>query len=348
MPRARAVISHTVDLYAFTNRVVARMVALLDMMDVDLMTQIEDILAGISPSEFALRRLESQLLSVRKLNAQIYSVIDDAYASEMMDMVQAEIDFYTRLVGSPEAGAITMEQVYVAATKSPFQGRLLSGYMRSLEVDRFSRIEQTIALGYAEGRTTGQIVSDIFGTETQAGAFNIDRRQLENVVRTATAHYAAEARSMVYQANADIVQAIMWVATLDERTSATCRLRDGTLWTLDGEPIGHDYEWLGGPGECHFNCRSSSVPVIDNKVIDLSKGRTRASVDGPVPATLTYAEWLKEQSAARQDEILGPTRGALMRQGGYDNANFYDNRGRFLTIEELRARDARTFEELGL
>jgi hypothetical protein len=66
---------------------------------------------------------------------------------------------------------------------------------------------------------------------------------------------------------------------------------------------------------------------------------TRASMDGQVPADLTYADWLKKQSAARQDEILGPTRGKLFRSG-MPMERFYNDQGVWLTLPQLLERSA--------
>jgi hypothetical protein len=75
---------------------------------------------------------------------------------------------------------------------------------------------------------------------------------------------------------------------------------------------------------------------------------TRASMDGQVPADTTYGEWLKNQSTARQDEILGPERGALFRQGKLPLDRFANDRGKWLSLDELRERDAKAFERAGL
>jgi hypothetical protein len=120
------------------------------------------------------------------------------------------------------------------------------------------------------------------------------------------------------------------------------------------KPIGHSYPWRGGPGRAHFNCRSSAVPVLKSwrelGGADLPEftPTTRASMDGQVPAEQTYGAWLKRQSAKRQDEVLGATRGALFRRGGLEIERFADDRGRWLSIQELRDRDAAAFREAGL
>ncbi len=67
---------------------------------------------------------------------------------------------------------------------------------------------------------------------------------------------------------------------------------------------------------------------------------TRASMDGQVPADMTYGQWFTRQSAARQDEIVGPARGQLFREGKITFDRFSDDRGRWLTLDQLRSRIA--------
>lgn len=101
------------------------------------------------------------------------------------------------------------------------------------------------------------------------------------------------------------------------------------------------------------NCRSTQVPVtkswrelgIDMDELEPS---TRASMDGQVSAELTYSKWLQRQSRARQEEILGVTRAALVRDGKLPVDELYSDRGAYLTIEQLRAKYAETFKRAGL
>ena len=48
---------------------------------------------------------------------------------------------------------------------------------------------------------------------------------------------ANDARLEVFRANGDILKGVMWLSTLDNRTSTVCRARSRLMWTLDGEPI---------------------------------------------------------------------------------------------------------------
>ena len=46
--------------------------------------------------------------------------------------------------------------------------------------------------------------------------------------------------------------------------------------------------------------------------------------------------------------MLGPTRGKLFREGGLSMDKFYNDKGRYLDLDELRERDARAFEKAGI
>jgi len=124
--------------------------------------------------------------------------------------------------------------------------------------------------------------------------------QIVALVRTSINQVANAASQQVYEANQDITNKYKYVATLDLRTSAICRALDGKEFVYGKGPT---------PPQ-HFNCRSTTVPVIDYKALGFDPpppGR-RASMDGQVPADLTYGQWLAKQPVAVQAEVLGKER----------------------------------------
>ena len=71
-------------------------------------------------------------------------------------------------------------------------------------------------------------------------------------------------------------------------------------------------------------------------------------MDGEVPDTLTYDQWLRTQPASVQDEALGKTRGALFRRGGLEVSDFVNEQGKILNLEQLRRIEAEAFREANL
>lgn len=354
-------IDHAVDLQRYSMDVVRRMIALLNRSDARLVAQLSEALLRLDATSFTVERLEVTLSAVRATNRAAYNAILSALESDLRLFSEYEAAYEIRALRAPVPPAVRLqvplegvkaEQVYAAAMARPFQGRVLAGWMANLEQSRAALVRNAVRLGFVEGRTVPEIVRSIRGSRTlnyADGLLAKPRRELEAVVRTAISHTAQTARQLTYDANADIVKALKWVSTLDSRTSPMCRVRDGLDYTatVPHRPIGHKVPWGDGPGRLHFNCRSVSVPVLKSwrelgLDVDDVPPATRASMDGQVPADTTYGQWLARQSAARQDEILGPERAKLLRAGDVTFDKFYDDRGRWLTLDQLRRREGLT------
>lgn len=357
-------IRHMEALQRYDNGVVARIIALLNRSDKRLLAALSARLADMDAGSFSMQRLESLLTSIWALNTEAYNQIGRALTDELKQFVPHEVSYQEQMLKThvPVAvhvAAVSAEQVYAAALSRPFQGVLLRGVWSDLDAGKRKRVREAIAQGFVEGKTTDQIIRELRGTRVNGfvdGLVQKDRRDIEAVVRTALAHTAGVAQDNVMEANADLIKAAMWSSTLDLRTSPMCRIRDRLLYTPDThKPIGHKVPWLGGPGRLHWRCRSGQVPVLKSYKelgIDLPEvevnGRTRASMDGQVPKETSYAQWLQEQSLARQTDVLGETRARLMRDGKLSMDAMYDSKGRYLTLDELRQRDAEAFKRAGL
>lgn len=364
-------IGHQVDLQRLSNGVVRRILALLNRTDADLFAQLSAALERLPVESFTVERLEQLLYSVRALNLQAYQAAERELNDVLREFVAYEAGFQRQLFASVIPPQITANlaiatvdaaQVYTAALSRPFQGRLLREWAAGIEASKMTRIRDTVRLGYVEGQTIQQIVQRVRGTRAKKyedGVIQIDRRDAESVVRTAVSHMAATTRESFYSENSDLVKAVQWHSTLDSRTSPECRVRDGLRYTLGEKPkpIGHMVPWCGkagcGPGKIHWGCRSTSTPVLKSwrelgLNVDEMSASTRSSMDGQVAADTTYAQWLSKQSATRQDDILGPTRGALLRKGGLTVDRFSNDKGAWLSLDQLRERDSAAFAKAGV
>src|SRR6185503_16327289 len=148
-----------------------------------------------------------------------------------------------------------------------------------------------------------------------------------------------------YSANNDLVKGVQWVATLDSRTTPACQVRDGLQYDLNHRPVGHSVPWETGPGRLHWGCRWTSVPVLKSwRELGIRGGEVtqgmRASFNGQVPGRTTFGDWITRQSAAVQGEVLGVSRARALRAGDTSFADLYDDRGRLLSIAELRDMEA--------
>ena len=90
----------------------------------------------------------------------------------------------------------------------------------------------------------------------------------------------------------------------------------------------------------HWNCRCLYVEVLKTWKelgIDLNEmpASTRASMDGQVKDT-SFGEWLKGQSPARQEEILGKGRADLYNRGVITFNQLTDGKGAPLSLKQLQ------------
>ncbi len=143
------------------------------------------------------------------------------------------------------------------------------------------------------------------------------------------------------------------LSTLDNRTSKDCRIRDRLKYTLDNKPIGHKVPYLQGPGKIHFCCRSVETYILKSSdELGIAVGQisdsSRASMNGQVPSDTDYQGWFSRQSFTRQSQIVGVTRARLIRDGGMSPDDFYNDKGEWLTLEQLRNLDAQAFSNARL
>jgi len=224
------------------------------------------------------------------------------------------------------------------ATSKPFEGRFLKEWYEGLGANTQQAVADQVGIGIATGEPTAKIVQRLTGTRAGGfvdGVLHTSRRHAETVVRTAVSHVVTQAREMTYKDNKKVIKGVRYLATLDSRTTDVCISLDGQVFGI--------YEGPRPP--MHHQCRSTTVPVIKSwKELGIklkeAKAGTRASMNGQVPAKMTYGQWLKNQPKSIQNEVLGKGRAKLFRRGKVPVDRFVDNKFRSLSLKELEALEA--------
>jgi len=357
-------VAHAVSLEKYKVGVVKRIISLLNKSDIDLSAALSAALERLPPESFTVERLELLLDQVRLINTQTYASVTAELQSDLKDLSGYEVSWQQSLLETtiPDPvqvrfpiASVSAEQAYAAAMARPFQGRLLKDWGTEIAADRMTKIRNAIRTGYLEGKTTDQIIRGIRGSRATGyadGFLERPRKDLAAVVRTAVSHTAATAREEFNKANEEILKSEDWTSVLDLKTSPGCIIRDKKSYTpVTHKPIGHKIPWLQGPGRLHFCCRSTSIVRTKSwrelgiDIDSMTPGQ-RASMDGQVPGDLNYREWLNRQSDARKIEVLGPVRAQLLKDGKLDLEDFYSPTGEFLTLDQMRARDAAAFAKI--
>ncbi|AUR88409.1 hypothetical protein NVP1113A_08 [Vibrio phage 1.113.A._10N.286.51.E7] len=116
----------------------------------------------------------------------------------------------------------------------------------------------------------------------------------------------------------------------------------------------NDVNWYTSNGIITHNCRSSTSPLVKGYNVDNPNGKRSSKggklVDGEskqdpkqVSATQTYYDWLKNQPAQFQDEVLGQTKGKIFRNSGVSVEKFktlmIDRMNKPMTIDQMAAKD---------
>jgi len=187
----------------------------------------------------------------------------------------------------------------------------------------------------AENETIAEMITRVRGRSDGRGGFTggimeTTMREAEAIVRTGVNFIANRAHLATYAENTDVLKGLQFTAVLDERTCPICQALDGEI--LDAE----NPDPAKVPPR-HLRDRCVLVPVVDWEGLGIEPPpeATRASADGQVPSSTTYEDWLRDQSAATQDEILGPARAELFRDGKIGLKDLVTGDQRIVPLDEL-------------
>ena len=263
-----------------------------------------------------------------------------------INVVALSDDLFAAVQGAPQTFSLTAAQ---GTTITLPNGQVVVKAFRGIAENQADLFSQIVRNGLLTGETTDNIARSLTGrlrfgqpgsirqiAAAGGQATTVANNQVMALVRTSVNQVSNAASQQVYEANQDVTKKYRYVATLDTRTSAICRALDG-----------REFEYGKGPmPPQHFNCRSTTVAVIDYEELGLEPPRPgkRAAEGGMVPTNESYGEWLSKQSKATQAEALGPEKVAYFtrlsnKYGPKDAiAKLVRDDGSELTLDQLRRR----------
>lgn len=218
--------------------------------------------------------------------------------------------------------------------REPVQGALLKDWFKGQAQRTQFQVGRQVRLGMVGGETIDDMVRRVRGRSNGRGRYTggvmqTSTREATAIIRTAVNDISNTAMLNTFEANADILAGVTFTATLDARTSSICQATDSKTWKLDDPAIQRP--------PLHINCRSVLIPEVDWKGLGMEPPPegTRASAGGQVPASTTYEDWLRSQDRAMQDEILGPGRAQLFRDGKVGLRELVTADGRRIPLDAL-------------
>lgn len=304
------------------------------------------------------RKLTSLLRDITKLQQAIYKDYTKELNAQLNLFTENEINFEVDSLNDVnESDSLIFstpatKQVWSAVNTIPLvfpdsnDNVLLQPFINNWAQSEIRRVSNIITTGFLTGETNAQIARKISG---KGGTLDKQtRRNNAMITRTATNHVSSTARMETMRGNDDVVIGYEWVSTLDSRTTTECRSLDGKVfkWSDSYKPL----------PPFHIGCRSTTAPVVDQRyrLDDSDSKRASRGSSGPrqTNADTTYYSFLKKQSVAFQNDVLGPTRAKLLRDGGLNAEEFaklnVDSKFRPLTLDEMKKKNPLSFEKADL
>ena len=188
-------------------------------------------------------------------------------------------------------------------------GQVIEKAFRGIAESQAEFISREIRVGITEGESLPKISKRLrgrlrFGANQEMTAkaqalaggngMRLANNQVRTIVRTTVNQVQTMASQEVYAANQDVTSRYEYVATLDSKTTALCGSLDGKTFKYGEGPM---------PPQ-HFNCRSTTVPVIDDDDLRRKFPDTRPSSVGRVSQDESYPDWLNK-NPSMQSEALG-------------------------------------------
>lgn len=335
---ADAAIAHRLQLLRFEAGTARALVGVYDAALSDVLAEFARLVArakaaGVTAAELSPVQA-ARLLAVRdNLDAKLREaqrLADLTLTQRLEEAGRAERAFQSGRMADAVglSGWASVPEVSVlAAIIRPIGGQT---YAAVIAKDLFEARE-AVRAGVARALATGASMPKAAGIlRATSGLVETYRGRFVAIARTEVQRVANEVAMMSYQRNADVIDAVQWLATLDSRTCLVCAPLHNTVYPMDGgQPIG-----LPTTPPVHPRCRCFLAPVVkDLAALGVRVKGDPRGYDGRPAEDTTFDAWLSRQPAATQDEILGPTRAALWR-GGTPLERFSDGR-RPLRLDEL-------------
>lgn len=197
-----------------------------------------------------------------------------------------------------------------------------------------SELENRLTQSIIRGQSPKKVIAEI------AERFNVNKSRAGALVMTESAFFAAASQKDAFT---DLdVEKYEILATLDSRTSETCRHMDGKVIPMK------DYKPGVTAPPFHVRCRSTTVPFFDDE-FTIGEQRAARGEDGKyytVPANMKYKDWEEAFVKGGSKNNFVP---ALDNVVSFDQMNntqldewaksYYGKNNISLTAEELKALD---------
>ncbi len=274
---------------------------------------LKTILSEIKKTEPDIKREMNRL---QKLIRKLEIIRSDAYdhaketaivtgekvadKAQFLEIKQSELDKRHKLFKSK----LTREQIQKVLKYQPIQGQSIGQWFDQIKKSDLNRITQAVQKASVEGLSVDGIVKLIRGSKEanyKDGILDASKQSAQTLARTVINGVSNNARMEVFSENADAIDGVQFLATLDGKTCPFCGSLDGKIWlpkemgNVQRPPL-------------HCNCRCCLVPYIEIKdkngnILDLGT-RPAANANFDKLAEEKYNKQAKEQGWKRRYKDL--------------------------------------------
>ena len=333
-----------------SNKVAKDIIGLLNDADKEILAKLEKW--GDS-QRFTPARLRALLKEIRQM-------VSESYAGAHSEMETAMLGFgahvaeattgmmATQLPMSWSPFTVSREQLQAIVSDAPIKigekgAMLLEEAFNTLAEGKVASIRNAIRLGMVSGEGVPEITRRLKGTRAaqyKDGILEGSRRDMEKIVRSVVQNTSNQAVQATYQANSNILNGWIYCGTLDSKMCSVCSSHYGQQFPLGEGPL----------PILHISCRCFQLPAIKTWKelgVDVEEmpPSMKASANGPVRADMSYQEWLSSQDKATQIDILGSNRQKLFTEGRMKFDSFVDDKGKFITLDELKKSNSSAFKK---
>jgi hypothetical protein len=289
----------------------------------DLALKLAKLLRGAGLQDITPRPLAALLREAEAEITTTFGTIAETQQAALVDLVTVEAEF-AQAAGNASTVA-SRTAIENSLNRLLVQGRPLAEQWAHQGEQLLWKLSSEVATA-ANSPTAETVANTVLGTGPNMAGGLMEAAQAQAATLTSTAVDTAAYAGRLATFRASGVNALKFFAILDSRTTIGCAVRAGKLYTLDLEPIGHDVV-LDRPPPRHWKCRSILLPMKfpDGPPEDGGKEKDN------------FARWLSKHSDAEQDDMLGPRRAQLYRDGKITLADLIGQRGQELTLAELKA-----------
>ena len=245
-------------------------------------------------SDLTKREFNQFLRDFNKSYVEIFGKYEKAQLAEFKKFFKAdfaEVKYMSGKLNGKTYKGITSDNLWARFQNEPASGIGVEPkqMFRTFSNSAQNKIIQALKIGYSDNLSLSDIMKSITGTSDlkyKNGLVNKFENQLTATVQTYIQQMTA---FLIESVGGDFNDTYQWCSILDSATTEICRHRNGNIFRYGDGPI----------PPAHYNCRSTTIPVIDIAVEKMP----------------TFFSWLKMQPAIIQNEFLGKKQGQDLRAG---------------------------------